>query len=433
MATTSPHTAHETRSTPAALPAPPHAAGHEPQRTFESWARATSDPSELVLRDPATGAAVDYGDLFDGEGLARLTDSFDRYFASEDSEAFARMEAYRAAGEAAGPELVSEALLGAAPVVSRFVAKLFGVEAEHAALASASQSRAPIWAFKRELAKKRLFKPSAGTAWKQGDELAARVARAALVAAGMPEALVGLGDDDEELALATAALAVHGVDDLARRAAKAGGAKLEAHHLELVAALRRAARATGATLPALGPEGADDEASIAALTGSLLDAIERWLTTRRADHHDGASAWASLHAPKSLDYEALVQIRRPDPKLPEAFVGPAEHRRERDGFQLTDRRAERRAVEARSTTASLPRSRQGLVLQGPAREQAPEGRRAVKKNPLGVDLPGCPLDEKISEMHTMRQARTTRSRRSRSSASTTRCCPAPGTASATTA
>ena len=49
---------------------------------------------------------------------------------------------------------------------------------------------------------------------------------------------------------------------------------------------------------------------------------------------------------------------------------------------------------------ALPRARQGLVLEGAARQ----GRQRSPSNPLGIPLPGCPLDEKISEMHMLRKA-----------------------------
>ena len=50
--------------------------------------------------------------------------------------------------------------------------------------------------------------------------------------------------------------------------------------------------------------------------------------------------------------------------------------------------------------------------QGACATRRPVG--SYKKNPLGVPLSGCPLDEKISEMHVMRQRRATRSPRWRS-------------------
>ena len=51
---------------------------------------------------------------------------------------------------------------------------------------------------------------------------------------------------------------------------------------------------------------------------------------------------------------------------------------------------------------------------------------AVNVNPLGIALDGCPLDEKISEMHTLRKARRSRSARWRWSCIDNPMCPGTG-------
>ena len=45
-----------------------------------------------------------------------------------------------------------------------------------------------------------------------------------------------------------------------------------------------------------------------------------------------------------MDYQRLVVTERPNPGLPEERVGPAERRRRRDGFGLTDPRMSRREI-----------------------------------------------------------------------------------------
>ncbi|HVY47648.1 MAG TPA: FAD-dependent oxidoreductase, partial [Minicystis sp.] len=124
------------------------------------------------------------------------------------------------------------------------------------------------------------------------------------------------------------------------------------------------------------------------------------LAARRADHHDGARAWPSLKAPANIDHHNLVQLRRADEKLPELFVGPEHERRARDGFALTDRRYGVREVESEVDYC--------LYCHDRDKDSCSKGLRdnktgAIKPNPLGVDLNGCPLEEKISEMHVMRQ------------------------------
>ena len=78
----------------------------------------------------------------------------------------ARFAAYRGAkGQGISPEEISECLLAAAPHLSRFVARLFGVERETEAMITDAKERHVLWHFKKEFAKKRLFKPTAGRSW----------------------------------------------------------------------------------------------------------------------------------------------------------------------------------------------------------------------------------------------------------------------------
>ncbi len=372
------------------------------QTDFDAWVQATSDPAELVLGiDGFT-----YGDLYAPDRLAALTANFDAWFREVDPTAYATFDAYRKTkGEGMKPEDVSIALLAAAPHVSHFVARLFKVEKEAEVHLTGARERAVLWSFKKEFAKKRLFKASAGKAWTQGAEAAERVAKQALGAMGAPAAVLGSGTDEEETWIAKTTLLLHEVDDTARKAAKAGGAKWT-DELRGRAALVQAAIAK----PAASPGGGDvaffqapapaTDAESAAVVAHALDAIEAWLDARRKDHHDRAHIWPTLKAPANIDHHNLVQLRRANPELPELFVGPEHERRARDGFALTDRRMGVRDIESEVDYC--------LYCHDRDKDSCAKGLRdnktnAIKPNPLGVDLNGCPLEEKISEMHAMRQ------------------------------
>ncbi len=127
-------------------------------------------------------------DLHDPHKLAELHTLWDARFRESDPTAHATFAAYRACkGSGMGPEAVSEALLAAAPHVSRFVGTLFGVEAELSALARSVQDRTPLWRFKRDFAKKRVLRDSAGKSWTHGDAAAKEVATALVQAFGSGE------------------------------------------------------------------------------------------------------------------------------------------------------------------------------------------------------------------------------------------------------
>ncbi len=87
------------------------------------------------------------------------------------------------------------------------------------------------------------------------------------------------------------------------------------------------------------------------------------------------------------------------PELPVLFEGPAEGRRHRDGFGLTDpRMAPREALrEMHYCIICHPRDKDSCS-KGLRAEDGP-----VKKNPLGIELEGCPLNEKISEAHLLKR------------------------------
>ncbi len=333
-------------------------------------------------------------DLHDPHKLAELYALWDARFRESDPAAHATFAAYRACkGSGMGPEAVSEALLAAAPHVSRFVGALFGVEAQLQTLAASVQDRTPLWRFKRDFAKKRVLRDSAGKSWTHGEAAAKEVAAALVQAFG--------AGDDEELRVATAANAVFELDDTARKAAKAGGATWTDALRARAATLRAALEPFAAASAALSVEGSSPtDADLGRASTFALDALEAALASRRTDHHDPAHRWASLRAPKNLDFTKLVQIRRPNPELTELFVGPENERRERDGFGLTDLRGTARAVEQEVDYC--------LYCHERDKDSCAKGLRdnksnELKKNPLGVTLSGCPLDEKISEMHVMRR------------------------------
>ncbi|WP_394827500.1 FAD-dependent oxidoreductase [Pendulispora albinea] len=335
-----------------------------------------------------------YEDLYDPARLAELHAIFDLDFAQRAPEAYAQFDAYRRVrGEGMTPEQKSEALLAAAPHVSAFVGRLFGVEKELAVLRDQIASRGPLWQFKHEFAKKRVLGPSAGKAWKAlgyDSERAANVSRLALTTV-----LGGNGplEADEELATARAVLALFEIDDTARKVKKGGGATWTDELRDRAHAVAEALR--GAGLAGEPSANLDD----AALVAHALDAIEAYLASRYADHHDPVSDWPSLHQPKNLDYANLVQLRRPEPDMPELFVGPSHERRERGSFTLTDRRFNARQAEQEINYCIFCHNRD--------KDSCSKGlldpkQHVIKKNPLGVKLDGCPLEEKISEMHTVR-------------------------------
>ncbi len=378
------------------------------QADFSAWIAATHEPSELELGIPGFA----YADLFAADRLAELDALFLADLEKHAPDAAKKLLAFRAsAGQGMKAEDVSDALLAAAPHVSRFVARLFRVEAETEKLREATGERKVLWRAKREFVKKRVFKATAGEAFTarapamngSSARLAGEVARASLVAVGAAPAVLGSGTAFEELAIAEGTMALVEVEETGRKAAKAGGAVWTDALHGRARAVRAALRGTElgktdrAELATAGAEPTDAEDL--AVVALALDAIEAWLARRRTDEHDGAHAWPMLKAPRTIEPEQLVKLRRPDANLPELFVGEEHHLRARDGFGLTDRRMKPRQIEQEIDYCLLCHDRDKDSCSKGLRE-AKTG--TIKKNALGVGLPGCPLGEKISEMHMTR-------------------------------
>ncbi len=132
-----------------------------------------------------------------------------------------------------------------------------------------------------------------------------------------------------------------------------------------------------------------------------IDLFERWAAVHRfvPAAHAGVAGWVSFHFPHFVDHEDLVPLRRPDAKLPGITEGPPEHRRRRDGFALTDPRMSRREVASEADYCLYCHEREKDSCSTGMHDKA----GAVKRNPLGVKIAGCPLDEKIGEMHVLRK------------------------------
>lgn len=113
---------------------------------------------------------------------------------------------------------------------------------------------------------------------------------------------------------------------------------------------------------------------------------------------DRRRGFASLVVPEKLDFDNLVP-RRYLPELPMVFEGPPETRRFRDGFKLTDERMSRREVQRELHYCIICHPREKDSCSRGFTEAYGEPR----KNPLGIPLEGCPLDEKISEAHLLKR------------------------------
>ncbi len=133
------------------------------------------------------------------------------------------------------------------------------------------------------------------------------------------------------------------------------------------------------------------------LVKKVIELLELWSIKRVHDKNgkEEIKHWVLYKIPLDLNYFDLVHNKAFDGSLPERMYGKDESLRRRDGFKLTDERYNEREVMSEvEYCVFCHESKKDSCSKGLFEKDG-----AVKKNPLGIKLNGCPLDEKISEMH----------------------------------
>ncbi len=292
----------------------------------------------------------------------RLRDLYERFVdevRGSEPELWAQWDQYCSVPEALGAVARGNLVVDMAPHVSRFVSRLFSVGAEAAALAAATRAYDVLFRFKIDFVRRRalplLKHPGAGAAHvhatAEDHEYVESVFRRT-VGDSNP-----IGSDGE-MALAQAGCALLDREE----ALRANGTDAE-------------------------KAGVDAE----------IESLKTWCAAHV--HDPRYRGWVVFRFPENLDYAHLVQIRRPDPELPEEIFGPDETLRRRQGFVLTDPRYSHREVLSEIHYCVLCHERDKDTCSKGIRDK--EGQ--ITSNSLGILLAGCPLDEKISEMHAVRK------------------------------
>ncbi len=314
-----------------------------------------------------------YADLYDPAALARLSGEFDSYLAAEAPSLAGRFAAYRACvGEGMSPEDVSAVLTDAAPFLGRFIALLFGIE--------------QAWDAQRAVIRdedETLFR------WRT-------------------EALAGLAKRYKGVDLANIDFPRLAARVVALRAAVRPGARLPGDAEYLTA--RAGLVAAGLLPPPAGFRAALDVALFPELQGGdaeLLKACDEtltlWAHAVKADaaRDPVAAAWMLFKEPAKTDVDHLVHHQVNARPGFSTWMAPVHDMRRRDGFKLTDRRMNGRQVLYEIDHCIYCHDRDADSCSKGMRQK--KGVEGFKVNALGVTATGCPLGEKISEMHVVKR------------------------------
>ncbi|MHB8621843.1 MAG: FAD-dependent oxidoreductase [Sulfuricaulis sp.] len=299
-------------------------------------------PSALSLNHGLT-----FAELCTPEGLQKIDYLFLDHLRDRDVAAHATLLGWRAGRESLTPLQVSELLLACGPVLEEFIAGLFGIEPAIADLRRQTLSHDPVFHFKKlfvqRRARRRLLKKEQFEGFAELDQWLTQALQQA-----------GLDISDRELAIA-----------------RYGERLLQ-----------------------------DEQAN-----ADPVEKLTRWclraLTV--AEGKAAVKGWVSFRLPEGIDYQHLVPIV-PLHDSVGRVAGPAEHQRRRDGFKLTDPRMNAREVQSEINYCIYCHDHDGDFCSKGFPEKKGEPDKGIKINPLGVTLTGCPLDEKISEMHSLKKS-----------------------------
>jgi NADPH-dependent glutamate synthase beta subunit-like oxidoreductase/NAD(P)H-flavin reductase len=341
--------------------------------------------------DLALGVAgFHYSDLFDAVKLKELADVFYAEVTEAEPVLGSALSKYIAA-EGRGYERKAESkiLTDAAPFLSAFIARMFGIDAERAYLEKEILQQNPIWKFKFFVQRRAVKKFKADEIEKLNEnELWMAVTE--LRNAGFDETLVF----DEELSISTMTSRLLDAEEIFSKDGESSD--------EAIATLAKVDKAFEKLKDKTFGKLFSEYIVSSAETGDVLPikaalhVIESWSA---AAFFHRSKKWHSFKTPHALDYQNLVHLIHPEPKLHNILRGAPSELRRRDGFKLTDDRGTMRDA--------LYEVDYCLICHERGKDSCSTGLHdpdgSVKKNPLGIKAAGCPLDEKISEMHLLKK------------------------------
>ena len=276
------------------------------------------------------------------KGLSQLDTEFLQRLEKTDTDRHRQLLAYRN-GETLAPEATSELLLAAAPLVEDILAELFDIQNEVQDLTDRTLAHDPVLAFKKTFmlrrARRRLLKKE-------------DIADFATLDTWLGKQIGN--NNDRELGIAE-----YGIKLL------------------------------------------DDTEANAESIEQLVQWCIRAMTTDEGKN--AVKGWVSFHLPAGTDYAHLVPLEAVANDQCGRQQIPAALLRQRDGFKLTDPRMGSREVQAEINYCIYCHDHDGDFCSKGFPEKKKDPSQGLKDNPLGVTMTGCPLEEKISEMHILKK------------------------------
>lgn len=347
-----------------------------------------------------------FEDLFESVKLKELTGIFHNYYKSKDADAFARYIAYYdAKGEGYAELETSKILIESGRFLDTFLVDFFGVDKGAEELRRSVEDNHTIIKVRSEFVTRRVLKKYKDTDipsmnFKELDEKVQIIKD--LLFRELP------WKKDEEKATATM---IHVILDWEQNFRnyleimpngyvfdKKNSTQASDAFNKLNISARGKVLTAGLTADDYkNSAAAEHDRLVYEFIKSVVDLIQKWIFAKI--HDEGQKhithEWILFKLPLNLDYTDLVHNKEAVDGIHEKYRGTEESLRRRDGFKLTDERYNNRQVMSEVEYCVFCHERGKDSCSKGMKEK--EG--GFKRNPLGIPLKGCPLDEKISEMH----------------------------------
>jgi NADPH-dependent glutamate synthase beta subunit-like oxidoreductase/NAD(P)H-flavin reductase len=296
----------------------------------------------MTLETALARKGFDFATLQTPEGLAQLDASFLSFLDERDPSLADQLRRYRG-GEELASIAESEFLIAVAPHVEAFIGELYGIEDALADQHEETLSHDVVMRFKQAFVNKRVKKHrrEVETPFTDLDRW-------------LDQQIADQAEPDRERAIATYAM---------------GLLQDEETHKE------------------------------------AIDTVTAWAKLAKQDPEASkrVAGWASFKIPEKLDHSNLVPLQTADSEgVVRLEADPSKWRR-RDGFELTDNRADAREVQSEVHYCIYCHDHDGDFCSKGFPEKKAEPELGFKEDPLGNTLTGCPLEEKISEMHVLKR------------------------------
>ncbi|MBP6004804.1 MAG: FAD-dependent oxidoreductase [Pyrinomonadaceae bacterium] len=330
-----------------------------------------------------------YSDLFDAVKLKELAEVFYAEVADKEpalGDALNKYIAARGAGFERRAE--SKILTDAAVFLSDFVGRMFGISDKRTELEKDILVQNPVWKYKFFVQRRatKTFKADQTSAFNENE---------------LWEAVTGLRNTafdqtlvrDEELSIAEMTIRLLDVEEALTKEIDLEVSRQTVEKINY-AYQKLGDKPFGKLFNKYVLE-LDEQGDLLSVKAALR-VIEAWSATA---FFNKSKRWHSFKTPHALDYQNLVHLIHPEPTLYNIMRGETAAMRKRDGFKLTDDRGTQRDALHEIDYCLICHEREKDSCSTGLRE--PDG--TAKRNPLGIKTEGCPLDERISEMHLLKK------------------------------